>query len=61
MKKIRITESRFLKIKCPKCNKEQIIFGKASSKVECINCKTILTESTGGKAKIKAKVLEVLV
>jgi len=39
---------------------EQIVFGKATSEVKCLICGSILAESSGGKAKIKAKVIEVL-
>ena len=54
----RKTESRFLKVVCSKCKNEQIIFNKATSKVTCLVCGSELAESTGGKAKIKAKVLQ---
>jgi small subunit ribosomal protein S27e len=53
-------KSRFIRIKCPKCKNEQVIFGKATSKTQCLMCQTILSEPSGGKAKIKAKVIEVL-
>ena len=59
-KEIRVTKSKFVRIKCPKCETDQVIFGKATTTVQCLNCKTPLTKSTGGKAKVKAKVLEVL-
>ncbi len=52
--------SKFIKIRCPKCKNEQIIFGKASSKVKCLVCEKIISEPTGGKGKIKARILEVL-
>ncbi len=52
--------SRFVKVRCPKCKNEQIIFGKASSRVKCLVCGRLLAEPTGGKAKIRARVLEVL-
>ena len=52
--------SKFIKVRCPKCKNEQIVFGNAASKVKCLICDTILTEPTGGKSKIKAKVIEVL-
>jgi len=55
-----IVRSRFVRVRCPKCKNEQIIFGKATTKVRCLICNYLLAESTGGKAKIKAKVLEVL-
>ncbi len=52
--------SRFIKVRCKKCKNEQIIFGKASSIVKCLVCGEILAEPSGGKADIKARVLEVL-
>ncbi|MBS3158146.1 30S ribosomal protein S27e [Candidatus Woesearchaeota archaeon] len=52
--------SKFVKIRCPKCKNEQIMYGKASSEVRCLVCGKDLAEPTGGKAKIKARVLEVL-
>ncbi len=60
MKKQKERKSRFVKVVCPKCNNEQIIFGKASTKVLCLKCGRLLLEPTGGKVRIKAKVLEVL-
>jgi len=52
--------SKFIKIRCPKCKNEQIMFGKASSKVSCLVCGKILAEPTGGKSKVRARILEVL-
>ena len=60
MAKIREPTSKFVKVRCPKCKNEQIMFGKASSKVVCLVCGKVLAESTGGKIKIKARILEVL-
>ncbi len=51
--------SRFLKVVCSKCKNEQIIFNKAAMLVKCLVCGNILAEPTGGKAKIKAKVIQV--
>ena len=36
------------------------MFGKTSSKVKCLVCDKILADPTGGKAKVKARILEVL-
>ena len=58
--KERKTESKFLKVTCSQCKNEQTIFNKASTKVKCLVCGTELAEPTGGKAKIKAKVIQVL-
>ncbi|HDN95501.1 MAG: 30S ribosomal protein S27e [Thermoplasmata archaeon] len=52
--------SPFYRVKCKDCNNEQIIFSKASMQVRCHICGTLLAEPTGGKAKIKAEILEEL-
>jgi len=55
-----MAESKFIRVKCSKCKASQIIFGKASSRVKCTACQGILAEPAGGKAKIRARVEEVL-
>lgn len=52
--------SKFIKIRCPKCKNEQIMYGKASTDVKCLICGQTLAEPAGGKAKVKARILEVL-
>lgn len=54
------SNSKFVKIRCPKCKNEQITFGKSSSQVKCLVCAKVLVDPTGGKSKIKARILEVL-
>jgi len=58
--KMRESTAKFVKLRCPKCKNEQIIFGKCSTSVHCLVCSTLLAEPTGGKSKLKARVLEVL-
>jgi len=41
-------------------NKKQVMFGKAATNVECLVCGKVLAEPSGGKSKIKARILEVL-
>ena len=53
-------KSKFVKVRCKKCKNEQVIFGKTASKVDCLVCGSELAEPTGGKSKIKARILEVL-
>lgn len=53
-------KSRFIKVRCPKCKNEQIIFGKPACTVLCLVCNKVITESAGGKGRIKARILEVL-
>jgi small subunit ribosomal protein S27e len=57
---IKEPKSKFLKVRCPKCNNEQIVFGNASTVVSCLVCEKELSIPRGGKAAIKARVLEVL-
>ena len=57
---VKESSSKFIKIRCPKCKNEQIGFGKSSTIVKCLVCGKILIEPTGGKSKIKARILEVL-
>ena len=52
--------SKFIKVRCPKCKNEQTIFGKASTKIKCLVCDKTLADATGGKSKIKSRILEVL-
>ncbi|MBN2112218.1 30S ribosomal protein S27e [Candidatus Woesearchaeota archaeon] len=56
----RETSSKFVKVRCTKCKNEQIMFGKASTNVNCLVCGKDLAESTGGKSRIKSRILEVL-
>ena len=56
---IREPTSKFIKVRCPKCKNEQIMFGKASTPINCLVCTKPIAESTGGKARVKARILEV--
>ena len=56
---IREPNSKFIKVRC-KCKNEQIIFGKASTEIKCLVCNQVISNPSGGKARIKSKVLEVL-
>lgn len=51
---------RFIKVRCQGCKNEQIIFEGATSKVQCLICNADLTKPKGGKAEIKARIIEVL-
>jgi small subunit ribosomal protein S27e len=52
--------SKFIKLRCPKCKNEQIVFGKSASEVKCLVCEKVIADPTGGKTRVKARVLEVL-
>mgnify|MGYP001582195442 CR=1 FL=1 len=60
MAKLKEPTSKFIKLRCPKCKNEQITFGKTATKVVCLVCEKTLADSSGGKSKVKARVLEVL-
>lgn len=53
-------KSRFLRVKCNDCENEQIIFGCASTRVNCNVCGRTLADPAGGKAIIRTQILEVL-
>ncbi|MBN2458669.1 30S ribosomal protein S27e [Candidatus Woesearchaeota archaeon] len=52
--------SKFIKVRCPKCKNEQIIFGKSASRINCLVCGKLLALPGGGKTRVRARVLEVL-
>ena len=48
----------FLRVRCPDCENEQVVFEKASSTVACAVCGTTLARPTGGKADLEGEVVE---
>ncbi|MEM2094219.1 MAG: 30S ribosomal protein S27e [Candidatus Bathyarchaeia archaeon] len=52
--------SRFIRVKCPDCGNEQVTFNKAASVVKCNICDSVIAEPTGGTAKIRGEIIEVL-
>jgi len=58
--KMQDPSSKFIKVRCPKCKNEQIIYGKNSTEVKCLVCEKVLSEPAGGKGKVKSRILEVL-
>lgn len=44
--------SKFIKIKCKKCNNEQRTFSHTTTQIKCSKCGTPLLYPTGGKAKL---------
>lgn len=55
-----MANTKFLKIKCPRCSSNQIVYGKSSTSIKCGICNYMLLKPKGGKAKIRAPVKEVL-
>jgi small subunit ribosomal protein S27e len=56
----RENRSKFLRVKCPDCENEQIVFEKASTTVGCVVCGRVLAEPRGGSAEIRAEILATL-
>lgn len=52
--------SRFIRVKCPDCGNEQVLFDHASSPVKCNVCGAPLAEPTGGKAALKGEIVATL-
>ena len=52
--------SVFLRVKCPKCGNEQLIFSNTVNKINCNVCGELVAEPTGGRAKINGEVITVL-
>ncbi|MEM2875619.1 MAG: 30S ribosomal protein S27e [Candidatus Bathyarchaeia archaeon] len=52
--------SKFLRVKCPDCGNEQVVFDHAKTVVYCHICGAILAETGGGKALLKGEVVEIL-
>ena len=48
----------FYLVHCHDCDNEQVVFGKASSIVNCAVCGTTLATPTGGDAEIHGEVVE---
>jgi len=61
-RKILIPEpkSRFVRVKCPNCGNEQVVFDHATFPVRCLVCGTLLVKPTGGKAKILGEIVKIL-
>ena len=53
-------KSKFMKVRCKDCENEQVIFDRASTPVSCHICGSKLAIPKGGKADIKAEILEIL-
>ena len=48
--------SKFLKINCKECEKENIVYSHASTSVTCKSYGNVIAKSTGSKAQILGKI-----
>ncbi len=54
------TKSKFIRVRCNDCGNEQVIFDRSSTVVSCHICGATLAEPSGGKARIKGEILEII-
>ena len=52
--------NNFVKVKCPDCENEQIVFQRAATKVLCNVCGATLVTPKGGVGEIRGEKLEVV-
>jgi len=52
--------SRFLRVRCEKCDGEQVVFSHATHVVRCRTCGEVIAEPTGRKARIRGTIVAVL-
>lgn len=52
-------KSKFVRVRCPDCEHEQIIFDHPSTLVKCIVCGRTIAKPTGGKGEILAEIVKV--
>lgn len=57
---VQVPKGKFIKVRCTGCKNEQVVFGKCSTEIKCLVCGKTLCDPSGGKSKVKARVLEVL-
>ena len=53
-------KSKFLRVKCPDCGNEQVIFDHTTTIVHCNICGATLAQPSGGKASIKGEIVDIL-
>ena len=55
-----MVRSKFLKVSCPGCENESVLFSNSATTVSCELCGSTLATSAGGRARVVAKVVEEL-
>ena len=48
----------FVRVRCPDCENEQVLFERASSAVDCAVCGSTLATPVGGEADLHGEVVE---
>lgn len=55
-----IKRSGFIKVRCPDCSNEQVLFWRTNTLVNCEMCGGTLAKPTGGKADLKGELVGVV-
>ena len=52
----------FVKVKCHDCGNQMVIYGRAATTIVCTKdkCEAVIAVPRGGKAAIKAEILELI-
>ena len=55
-----MVRSKFLRVTCPGCENESVLFSNRATPVNCELCGATLATPAGGRANVTAKVVEEL-
>lgn len=50
----------FIRVECSECGNKQNIYSRPASEVECLVCKEVIAEPSGGQAEINGSILKTL-
>jgi len=54
------TTGKFIKVRCPDCNNEQVAFKNPAMNVSCNVCGSTLIKSKGGAGELRGELVEVV-
>ncbi len=54
--KLKNSNKKFVKIKCPECGGETITYSRGSSEVKCIICNAVIARPTGGLIEYRGEI-----
>ncbi|MCS7107841.1 MAG: 30S ribosomal protein S27e [Sulfolobales archaeon] len=57
---IPMPRSKFVKVRCPSCGNEQVIFDHATFPSRCLVCGVVLVVPSGGKSKILGELIKIM-
>lgn len=53
--------SSLWKVKCKKCNNEQVVYSRPSNEIKCLKCSETIIVPSGGKGKtVSCEIIEVI-